>query len=115
VSDTDVANEWSVLEDVDAESAEFPLTANVEGERIVVFKSAAGLHAIQRRCPHQSADMSKKGSAIKLNNQIVFRCALHGIVFRASDGKSINFPSVNATVYEVAEEGNQIKVRRSSS
>ena len=87
-------DDWTVLEGIDTEGSNFPATATIGGERIVVFKSAAGFHAVERRCPHQKADLSKKGSAIKLSNQIVIRCALHGIVFRASDGKSINYPGV---------------------
>jgi nitrite reductase/ring-hydroxylating ferredoxin subunit len=107
-----VDEEWLILENIDTQTSKFPATALLDGEHITIFKSKTGFHAIQRRCPHKGADLSLAGSAGKFNNQTVIRCALHGIEFRASDGKSINYPGVDATVYETEEEDNQLKVRK---
>lgn len=108
----DVQDEWLAIDGVDAQTSKFPVTAEVDGERIVIFRGADSFHAVQRRCPHQSADLSKKGHAIKLSNQSVIRCTLHGIVYRLADGKSVNFPGLCAKIYEVALDGNQLRVRK---
>ena len=109
-----MVEDWLPIDGVDADAAKFPVTAEVDGERIVIFRSPEGFHAIQRRCPHQSADLSKKGHAIKLSNQSVIRCMLHGVVFRVIDGKSVNFPGLRAKTYEVSQQGSELRVRRSS-
>jgi nitrite reductase/ring-hydroxylating ferredoxin subunit len=98
--------EW-VFVDVDPETAEFPITTQIEGEDVVIFRVAGDLRAIQRWCPHKEADLADGwviGDMIK--------CSLHGFIFRFSNGKGVNCPGVNAAVFEVAAEAGRIKVRR---
>ena len=109
-----INKDWLVLEDINIDTSAFPAAAILDDENIVIFKSKAGFHALQRRCPHKRADLSKAGSIIELDDQIVIRCAMHGFQFRACNGKSINFPGLDATVYEIEEEGTQLKVRKAA-
>ena len=110
-----IDKDWLVLEDINTQTLGFPATAMLDDEHIVIFKNKARFHAVQRRCPHKGADLSIAGSVTEVDNQTVIRCALHDVAFRVSDGKSINFPGADATVYEIEEDGNQLKVRKAAN
>jgi nitrite reductase/ring-hydroxylating ferredoxin subunit len=77
-------SEWH---DVCAESEldpEFPLSVEVEGEKVGVFKVGDQVYALEDICPHAYALLSQ---GFQENGQI--ECPLHGALFDIATGKSL--------------------------
>jgi nitrite reductase/ring-hydroxylating ferredoxin subunit len=102
-----VSSDWTIVEGVDPASASFPLGAECDGEEILIFRVGARLCGIQRVCPHQDADMETG----KVMGEML-KCPHHGYIFRFDTGKCLNFPGVNAYVYEVSTDEGILRVRR---
>lgn len=81
-----------------------PQAVTALGERIVVWRSDAGLHALEDRCPHRAAPLSMgrcEGDAL--------RCMYHGLLFdgagacREIPGQDAIPPQVRARSFPVVE------------
>ena len=99
---------WFVVDDVNPETAEFPITVQVDREDIIIFRVGERLRAIQRWCPHEEADLA----AGRLMGDMI-KCPNHGFIYRLSDGKLINHSwGIDAKAFEVLIEGGRLQVRR---
>jgi len=82
-----VRNAWYVAAWSHDLAAETPLAMTIMGERIVIWKTAAGaLHALEDRCVHRLAPLSLgrcEGDRL--------RCMYHGLLFDP-DGKVVEIP-----------------------
>jgi nitrite reductase/ring-hydroxylating ferredoxin subunit len=111
MSDTaSVANDrpWQVLEGLHPETSRFPARARVDGEGILIFKTAAGFRGVQRACPHLQASFLE---AQVVSNGTMLRCMQHNYTFRFADGKGINCPGVRIRVFEVKQDGDVLSAR----
>lgn len=105
-------NSWYVFGwSKDFDDANGLLGRVIIGEPIVVWRDAAGtLHAMEDRCPHRHAPMSRG----RIEGQSL-RCMYHGMAF-GTDGKCIHVPlldsapDVSLRVYPVAEKNDWIWV-----
>jgi len=104
-------SEWHLVEGMDTAIEKFPARATLNGEGILIFKSADRLRGVQRRCPHQQATLS---TAAIFGNGNMLRCAQHNYVFSLTDGKGVNCPGYSLAVYEVKEESGALYGRRVS-
>jgi nitrite reductase/ring-hydroxylating ferredoxin subunit len=92
---------WQRLTGIDPTTAAFPARAQISGEGIVVFRTAAGFRGTQRACPHMQATML---NAELTANDTMVRCPLHVFTFRLSDGKGVNCPGFRIRIFEVRQE-----------
>jgi nitrite reductase/ring-hydroxylating ferredoxin subunit len=104
------AAEWLRLEGVSAGDP-FPKRAKWGNEWIIVFRTATGLHGIDRACPHQQATMM---DAVEMAGGAMLRCPRHNYVFRLADGRGVNCPGYRLTVYQIREDAGTLFARRSS-
>lgn len=101
-----IRNAWYVAAR-SSEVASGLLARTLLGQRVVLYRTAAGLPvALEDRCPHRSFPLSKSQ---RVGDQIV--CGYHGLTYDAS-GRCVHIPSVpNATpnlsvrAFPVAEQG----------
>ncbi|HUY18640.1 MAG TPA: Rieske 2Fe-2S domain-containing protein [Candidatus Binataceae bacterium] len=100
-------SDWIVVEGVNPQTAQYPLGVEAGGEEILIFRVGAKLCGIQRICPHQEADL--EGGKVMGE---MLKCPHHGYIFRFDSGRCLNFPGVNAEVYEVSSENDTLRVRR---
>lgn len=100
-------SDWIVVEGVNPQTAQYPLGVEAGGEEILIFRVGAKLCGIQRICPHQEADL--EGGKVMGE---MLKCPHHGYIFRFDTGRCLNFPGVNAEVYEVSSENDTLRVRR---
>ena len=78
----------------------------IEGKRMLLCRSAAGIHAMDETCPHQA--MSLDGGRIRGTSII---CPHHGARFNLEDGRSMSpMTTKPLTLYPVKEEGDQIDI-----
>ncbi len=83
------------------------LPVEVEGVRIVIAKSADGIHALHDECSHEEFPLSDGELE---GNQVV--CLLHGARFDIETGAARALPAVKPVrVYECRVEGDEIQVR----
>lgn len=61
------------------------VAVTIEGQRVVVCRSAAGLHVLRDGCPHQNLTMD--GGRVRGNSII---CPHHGARFSLEDGHSMS-------------------------
>jgi len=99
---------WQVLEGLNPETSSFPARTRVDGEGILIFKTAQGFRGVQRACPHLQASLLE---AQVVGNGTMLRCLQHNYTFRFSDGKGINCPGVNVRVFEVKRDGDTLSAR----
>ncbi len=92
---------WHRLGGIRADTTKYPTRANIDGEGIVIFKTASGYRGVQRACPHMQATMM---NAELTANDTMVRCPLHVFTFRLKDGRGVNCPGFQVTVYEIKEE-----------
>ena len=102
--------EWYDLEEIDAESVEFPVATTVAGEDAVIFQNGDDYYGVQRLCPHQDADFASRGKIVA--NGKMIRCMLHGFVFKLATGKGVNAGSQCIDVYEVQRDGPRLQARK---
>lgn len=99
---------WQVLQGLHPETSTFPARARVDGEGILIFKTANGFRGVQRACPHLQASFLT-GQVV--GNGTMLRCVEHNYTFRFSDGKGINCPGIRIKVYEVKRDGDVLAAR----
>ncbi len=99
---------WLVLERADPDDPAFPLRVRVDGEDVLVFRIGDGYRATQRTCPHQRASLAE---ASLVGGGSMLRCAFHGYTYKLADGKGVNCPGFRIRVYDVARDGDRLKIR----
>ncbi len=99
---------WQVLEGLHAETSAFPARARVDGEGILIFKTANGFRGVQRACPHLQASFL---DAQVVGNGTMLRCMQHNYTVRFSDGKGVNCPGIRVRVFEVKQENGVLSAR----
>ena len=78
----------------------------IEGKRVLVCRSASGIHAMDEICPHQA--MSLDGARIRGESII---CPHHGARFSLEDGRSMSpLTPKSLTLYPVKEEGDHLDI-----
>lgn len=78
----------------------------LDGQRILICRSAAGFHAMHEICPHQL--LSLEGGRVR-NNFIM--CPHHGARFNLEDGSSLSPLTTNGlTLYKTRVVGNQLEI-----
>jgi nitrite reductase/ring-hydroxylating ferredoxin subunit len=80
-----------------------------KGEKICVTRTSEGLHAVQDKCPHNGASLSK-GFCTK-KNEIV--CPLHRYSFDLKTGKATSGGAFALTTYpiEIKNDGVYVGVK----
>lgn len=102
-------DDWSPIDGVDPEGPNFPVRAEVGGERVVVFRVGDGYRAVQRQCPHQNTDFSR---GVIVGDGAMIRCGLHAYTFKLADGNGVNCPGYQIAVYDVMRDGARLLGRR---
>lgn len=78
----------------------------IEGRRVLLCRSAAGIHAVGETCPHQL--MSLEGGRVRGTSII---CPHHGARFSLEDGRSMSpLTTRPLTLYPTKEEGDQLDI-----
>jgi len=78
----------------------------IEGKRVLLCRSAAGIHAIDEICPHQR--LSLEGGRVRGASLI---CPHHGARFSLADGRSLSpLTPKPLTLYPVEEEGEELDI-----
>ncbi|GLR65489.1 ferredoxin [Acidocella aquatica] len=57
----------------------------VAGQRVLICRTAGGLHAMDEQCPHQQ--LSMEGARVRHNSVM---CPHHGARFSLEDGRSLS-------------------------
>ena len=78
----------------------------IDGKRVLLCRSAAGIHAMDETCPHQA--MSLDGGRIRGASII---CPHHGARFSLEDGRSMSPMTTNRlTLYRVEAAGDELDI-----
>jgi toluene monooxygenase system ferredoxin subunit len=77
----------------------------VEGERVLVLRTDAGVFAYQDRCPHLGVPLSQ-GTL----DGCTLTCAAHHFQYDATTGRGINPSNVRLRAYAVRREAGDILV-----
>jgi nitrite reductase/ring-hydroxylating ferredoxin subunit len=99
---------WSAIDGIDPSAAAYPVSVRYNGEPIWVFRTDAGMFAVQDECPHTNQTL---GTAQLVGTRGMLRCIYHNYTFRLSDGRGVNCPGFAIAVYDVKEEGGKLFVR----
>ncbi len=105
----DADNDWQPISGIDIGGTTFPARAKLGNDWIVVFRTASGLRGTQRACPHQQASML---DAVAMSGATMLRCPRHNFIFRLTDGRGVNCPGFELTVYEIREDAGALYGRR---
>ncbi len=101
--------DWSPIDGVDPEKTGFPARAEVDSEKVVVFRIGHKFCAVQRHCPHQNTDFSR---GLIVGDGTMIRCGLHAYTFKLADGNGVNCPGYQIAVYDVMRDGSRLLGRR---
>jgi len=101
--------QWQKLDGLDPVAGRFPARARVDGEGILIFKTASGFRGVQRSCPHLNATLM---DAELVANDTMIRCRQHVFTFRFSDGRGVNCPGFSIRVFEVKSDDGVLYARR---
>ena len=99
---------WQMLDGLEPETSSFPARARLDGDGIIIFRTATGFRGVQRSCPHMQATLM---DAQLIANGTMLRCSQHVFTFRLADGKGVNCPGFHIKVFEVKQEGNALLAR----
>lgn len=78
----------------------------LEGQRVLICRSAAGIRAINEICPHQH--LSLEGGRVRGN---FIMCPHHGARFSLEDGKSLSPLTPNSlTLFETRQVGDELEI-----
>jgi nitrite reductase/ring-hydroxylating ferredoxin subunit len=100
--------EWRVLEGIDPFLADFPAETRLDGEDILVLKTAGGFRGVQALCPHQGVSLMK---ASLMSNDSMIRCPRHNFIFRLSNGDGVNCRGLTMKVYAIRENDGRLEVQ----
>ena len=102
-----VERKWQLLEGLDPEKSTFPVRARVDGEGILIFRTAKGFRGTQRACPHMGASLM---DAQLVGDGSMLRCSQHVFTYKLSDGSGVNCPGFRLKVFEVQVENGRLFV-----
>lgn len=106
MSEAPTTPSWHPIEDLDpAAVTSRPMRCRAGGQHIVIVRTAEGVRAMERACPHQQAALT---DAILMGGNL--RCPKHNFIFRLSDGKGINCTGLFLKVYPVREVAGRVEV-----
>ncbi|WP_327753853.1 Rieske (2Fe-2S) protein (plasmid) [Sphingobium sp. SJ10-10] len=78
----------------------------LDGQRILICRSAVGIRAMNEICPHQH--LSLEGGRVRSN---FIMCPHHGARFSLEDGKSLSPLTPNSlTLYETREVDDELEI-----
>lgn len=80
---------------------------SIEGKEIAVVALVDRLAAIQRKCPHEGANLDQG----QIFAGKVIKCPLHGFMFDLFSGKGLNCPALHITIYPLKVENGEVFVR----
>ena len=83
-----------------------PLTVEIDGRPVAIFRVGEKYYAVEDICPHQGA--SFEGGP--LDGEIV-TCPLHGWRLNVITGQSLEAPSIQVETYETKVSGGFLFVR----
>lgn len=108
---TDVETErdlvWRRLDAIDPAAAGFPVETEVDGEAILIFKTAHGYRGTEPLCPHQRASLQ---TAVLMNNDAMIRCSRHNFIFRLDTGAGVNCTGMKLKTYPVRERDGRLEI-----
>ena len=100
--------EWNILAGVDALSAEYPVSASVAGDDVLIFRVGDGFRGVQSLCPHDNRPLA---TARIVGDGKMIRCSYHNYTFKLDSGKGVNCPGFRVKVFEVKAEQNTLFAR----
>jgi len=110
MSDTETGTAgWQVLEGLDPASTSFPAEATLDGETILVFRTAHGFSGVEPLCPHQKVPLI---TAALMSGDTMIRCSRHNFIFRLKDGAGVNCPGMKLRVFAVREVDGRLEAAR---
>ncbi len=78
----------------------------VEGQRVLICRTAEGLHAVNEHCPHQQ--LSMEGARVRHNSVM---CPHHGARFSLEDGRSLSpLTTKGLTFFACAVRGDRLEI-----
>ena len=78
----------------------------IDGKRVLLCRSAAGIHAMDETCPHQA--LSLDGGRVRGTS---IMCPHHGARFNLVDGRSMSPMTPRSLVlFRVEEDGEQLDI-----
>jgi nitrite reductase/ring-hydroxylating ferredoxin subunit len=79
----------------------------VNGQEVAVAAVGERIVAIQRRCPHEGANLD--GGQVFAAKAI--KCPLHGFIFDLFTGKGLNCPAFHIATYPTKIENGEVYVK----
>lgn len=98
MTEIDASVSWHALQGIDPETAEFPVEAELDGEPILIFKTADGYRGTERLCPHQQVPLK---TAVLMNGDTMIRCSRHHFIFRLDGGAGVNCTGMTLKTYDI--------------
>jgi nitrite reductase/ring-hydroxylating ferredoxin subunit len=98
MTEIDATVSWHALQDIDPETAEFPVEAELNGEPILVFKTTDGYRGTEPLCPHQKVPLK---TAVLMNGDTMIRCSRHHFIFRLDGGAGVNCTGMTLKTYDI--------------
>lgn len=78
----------------------------IEGRKVLLCRSAAGIHAMDEMCPHQALTLD--GGRVRGTSII---CPHHGARFSLEDGRSMSpLTPKGLTLYPVKQDGDELDI-----
>jgi 3-phenylpropionate/trans-cinnamate dioxygenase ferredoxin component len=78
----------------------------VEGQRVLLCRSATGIHAMDEMCPHQRLTMD--GGRVRGG---FIMCPHHGARFNLADGRTLSpLTPNNLKLYETHVDGDELEI-----
>jgi nitrite reductase/ring-hydroxylating ferredoxin subunit len=99
---------WQVIEGVDAGTAQYPVSARIGDENLLVFRVGDGFRGVQSLCPHDDRPLQ---NARIVGDGKMIRCTYHNYTFKLDSGKGVNCPGFRVKIFEVKSEDNALFVR----
>lgn len=79
----------------------------INGHEVAVVAAGERIAAIQRRCPHEGANLD--GGQVFAAKAI--KCPLHGFIFDLFTGKGLNCPTFHIAIYPTKIENGEVYVK----
>lgn len=79
----------------------------ISGQEVTVAAAGERIAAIQRRCPHEGANLDD-GQVFAAK---AVKCPLHGFIFDLFTGKGLNCPAFHIATYQTKVEKGEVYVK----
>lgn len=100
-------SEWRRIDELDPAADAFPAEIEIDGEPVLIFKTANGYRGTEPQCPHQKVSLT---TAILMNNDTMIRCSRHNFTFRLDGGAGVNCPGMKLITYNVRERDGFLEI-----